>query len=139
MANKAKKKAPKKTSKKKMGRPPIEIDFKIVAGFCNVWATEKEIADYFGCSIQTINEKCKEENGCTFLEYYKKNNTAGKLSLRRAQFKSATEKNNVSMQIWLGKQHLGQRDAPEPGSDEDKVKPVKVIIEVEDGRKSKGK
>ena len=32
-----------------------------------------------------------------------------KISLRRMQFKSA-EGGNVTMQIWLGKQLLGQRD-----------------------------
>lgn len=36
----------------------------------------------------------------------------GKASLRRMQFKSA-EDGNVTMQIWLGKQMLGQRDKSE--------------------------
>lgn len=31
-------------------------------------------------------------------------------SLRRAQYLSAVVRGNVQMQIWLGKQHLGQRD-----------------------------
>ena len=38
--------------------------------------------------------------------------TLGKVALRRAQWKNAIEKNNVTMQIWLGKQCLGQSDSP---------------------------
>jgi hypothetical protein len=33
----------------------------------------------------------------------------GRKSLRRMQYESAT-KGNIAMQIWLGKQYLGQRD-----------------------------
>ena len=107
-----KKKTPKKTPKK-MGRPKIEIDFNVVRGMCAVMATEKEIANYFGCTIQTINERCKDETGCTFLDLFKKNSEAGKMSLRRSQFSNATKNNNATMQVWLGKQYLGQRDKAE--------------------------
>lgn len=39
-----------------------------------------------------------------------KGHEAGKKSLRRAQFDNAIKQNNTVMQIWLGKQYLGQRD-----------------------------
>ena len=32
------------------------------------------------------------------------------MSLRRAQFRAAIEDKNITMQIWLGKQYLGQRE-----------------------------
>ena len=35
------------------------------------------------------------------------------MSLRRRQFKTALEDGNVTMQIWLGKQHLDQTDKRE--------------------------
>jgi len=76
--------------------------------------------------------------GESFVQYYKKNRTAGTLSLRRAQFKTATETNNPTMLVWLGKQNLGQRDQPE-GGEIAAPQPVKIIIQVEDGRKSQSK
>lgn len=45
-------------------------------------------------------------------EVFENGKETGKLSLRRMQLKSA-EAGNVSMQIWLGKQLLGQRDKSE--------------------------
>jgi hypothetical protein len=48
----------------------------------------------------------------TYSEAYKRFSEDGKKSLRRLQFDSA-RKGNVTMQIWLGKQYLGQRDRTE--------------------------
>jgi hypothetical protein len=36
----------------------------------------------------------------------------GKIKLRRAQWRNAIDNENVTMQIWLGKNILGQTDAP---------------------------
>ena len=96
-----------------MGRPRIEIKLDSLKSLCGMMATEVEIADFFGCTIQTINERCKDEMGCTFLDLFKKNSAAGKMSLRRSQFSNATKNNNATMQVWLGKQYLGQRDKAE--------------------------
>ena len=115
---------------KKMGRPKIPIDFDVVRGMCSVMATEEEIACYFGCTIQTINERCKNEMGCTFLELFKKNSVGGKISLRRSQFKLAVG-GNPSLNIWLGKQYLGQRDQPGDGDETMRPTPVSVSIQVE--------
>ena len=116
---------------KKNGRPKIEIDFNVVAGMCNVWATEAEIAEYFGCTIKTLYRRCKEEMGGSFVQFYKKNNSRGKMSVRRAQFKLATEGQNATMLIWLGKNHLGQRDQPGDSDETMKPTPVSVSIQVE--------
>jgi len=43
------------------------------------------------------------------VEAFEEGREEGKASLRRAQFKSALN-GNTAMQIWLGKQLLGQRD-----------------------------
>ena len=51
----------------------------------------------------------------SFAEYFRQKAPAGRISLRRAQFKSAIG-GNVMAQIWLGKQMLGQRDFREPGN-----------------------
>ena len=117
------------TKTKKAGRQKIEIDFKIVAAMCQVWSTEQEIADSLKCSVDTLYRRCKEQNGCNFAEYYKSNNSSGKISLRRAQYKHAV-KGNASLLIWLGKQYLGQRDQAD--DDISKPTPVSITIQVED-------
>lgn len=76
---------------------------------CNLWCTLTEIAEFFGVSEDTLESWCKDVYQETFSEAYKKKNSKGKIALRRWQMKSA-EKGNVTMQIWLGKQYLGQKE-----------------------------
>lgn len=76
---------------------------------CNLWCTLIEISDFFGVSEDTLESWCKDTYGETFSDVYKRKNSKGKIALRRWQMKSA-EKGNVTMQIWLGKQHLNQRE-----------------------------
>lgn len=76
---------------------------------CNLWCTLIEIADFFDVSEDTVEAWCKNTYGETFTDVYKRKNSKGKIALRRWQMKSA-EKGNVTMQIWLGKQHLNQRE-----------------------------
>ena len=79
---------------------------------CGMWCTEKEIASFFEVDEDTINTWCKKTYGMTFSDTYKTKSTKGNVSLRQAQFKSAM-KGSVPMQIWLGKQQLGQKDTIE--------------------------
>ena len=96
------------------GRPKKEIDKKQFENLCALFCTEEDIANFFECSIDTVNNWCKrtykDENGkeMTFSDVYKKKNSKGKVSLRRYQ--SELAKKNATMAIWLGKQYLGQRD-----------------------------
>jgi len=92
-----------------MGRPRIPIDFKQFDLLCSILCTQEEIAAFFGCTIDTIENRVKEEKGVTFSEYYRQKSAAGKRSLRRKQYEIA-QRGNVVMLIWLGKQWLGQRD-----------------------------
>lgn len=103
----------------KMGRPPIPIDQKQFEKLCELQCTEEEIAGWFECTIDTINNWCKRTFGCTFLEVYKQKATRGKIALRRMQLKHAEK--NASMAIFLGKNWLGQSDKIE-----------QTIMEVED-------
>ena len=70
----------------------------------SIQCTVKEIAFIMGCSTETINRHYKDavESG----------RAQGKLALRRAQWRNAVEKDNVTMQIWLGKNILKQTDQP---------------------------
>lgn len=79
---------------------------------CGMWCTLVEIADFFGVSEDTVESWCKDNYNMTFSEVYKRRSSQGNISLRRWQLKSA-EKGNVTMQIWLGKQHLGQKEKVE--------------------------
>ena len=102
----------------KMGRPRIPIDKKEFEKLCELQCTSIEIAGFFDCSDDTINNWCKEnyqdENGnpMTFSDVFKIKSAGGKISLRRQQWKSARN-GNVPMQIFLGKNWLGQTDKAE--------------------------
>ncbi len=94
-----------------MARPKIIIDENQFENLCNIHCTLDEIAGFFNCSADTIENWCKREYGERFSDVYKKKSAKGKISLRRTQFKMAEK--NVAMAIWLGKQWLGQKENDE--------------------------
>lgn len=88
-----------------MARPKIELDYNAIEKLANIQCTQKEIASFLGCSVDTLQRDEK------FCDLYNKGKENGKMSLRRMQFKLAEK--SYAMAIWLGKQYLGQRDVPE--------------------------
>ncbi len=88
-------------------------DLQYFEGLCAIQCTETEIAGVMHTDIDTVNRFCKDMYGMTFTEIRKILSQNGKMSLRRAQFRQAIEKDNPVMQIWLGKQYLGQADKVE--------------------------
>lgn len=98
-----------------MGRPKknlTEDQWKSVDYMCFIHCTGEEIAGVLGMDYDTLNRNCKETKKMPISEYIKKHQSGGRMSLRRAQWKSA-ENGNVTMQIWLGKQWLGQTEKAE--------------------------
>ena len=93
----------------KMGRPQKEINKEQFEELCKMQCTLDEIAGFFKCSPDTIQNWCKKEYEDIYSVVYKKYAQDGRISLRRAQLKSALG-GNVTMQIWLGRQLLGQTD-----------------------------
>ena len=91
-----------------MGRPQKEIDQSLFEKLCGLQCTLAEIAGMFDCSEDTIERWCKRTYDEGFAETYKKHSAAGKLSLRRAQFRLAEK--SAAMAIFLGKNYLGQSD-----------------------------
>lgn len=91
-----------------MGRPQKEIDQSLFEKLCGLQCTLTEIAGIFDCSEDTIERWCKRTYDEGFAETYKKHSAAGKLSLRRAQFRLAEK--SAAMAIFLGKNYLGQSD-----------------------------
>jgi len=95
----------------KMGRPRIEIDWDEFDKLCKLQCTLAEIAGWFDCSEDTIENRVKEVHGVTFSDFYTKKKSKGKISLRRTQWKMA--ETNATMALWLGKQYLDQKDRSE--------------------------
>lgn len=91
------------------GRPRKEIDRKEFEKLCGLQCTEEEIASWFDCTVDTIENWCKREYGRKFSEVFSEKRSYGKISLRRTQWQLAEK--NASMAIFLGKNYLGQRDA----------------------------
>ena len=91
-----------------MARPQIEIKREYFENLCQIQCTLEEIAGFFKCSPDTIENWCKRTFNERFSDVYKKYSQSGKISLRRYQLKLAEK--NASMAIWLGKQWLGQKE-----------------------------
>ena len=90
------------------GRPRKKIDKDQFQKLCFLQCTLVEIADFFECSDDTIENWCKREYKQNFSDIYKTYSAGGKISLRRLQFKLAEK--SPAMAIFLGKQYLGQTD-----------------------------
>lgn len=91
----------------KRGRPKIKFDLEQVEKLAMLQCTYDELAAFFDCSKDTIINRMKDDE--SFSAAYKNGLEKGKMSLRRMQWRAA-ESGNVTMLIWLGKQHLGQTD-----------------------------
>src|SRR6204780_2624518 len=89
--------------KPKRGRPKKFVDLELVEKLAHIQCTYGEIAATLGVSVDTL------QRNKNFAVVYKKGAEGGRKSLRRMQFEAAN-KGNVVMQIWLGKQYLGQSD-----------------------------
>ena len=101
----------------KRGRPNIQIDLKQVERLAELFCTDEELAHGLGISVDTL---ARRKSSPKFAELLAKGKAKGKTSLRRKQYHVALG-GNVTMLIWLGKQHLGQVDRQEvtgtnPGS-----------------------
>jgi len=92
-----------------MGRPLKQLDEEQIEALAGIGCTDEEIAVALKCSSDTLTRR--------FAEHLRKGRELCKTSLRRMQWKSA-ESGNVTMQIWLGKQLLGQKDRNDVTSDD---------------------
>lgn len=92
----------------KTGRPRKEIDQKQFESLCGLQCTLEEICGWFDVTDKTLDSWCKRTYNANFSEVFKQKRGAGKISLRRSQWRLAEK--NATMAIFLGKQFLGQRD-----------------------------
>jgi len=119
--------------KKKMGRPLKPIKWDQVETLCKIQCTQEEICAVIGVSDETLNNRCKKEQGVTFLEFFKQKRNGGKSSLRRRQWNMS--ENNPTMAIWLGKQYLGQSDKNEQNNNNKNVE-IKLNYKLDDDEKA---
>ena len=85
-----------------MARPKkYKITDEEISKLASYGCTNTEIADFYGCDESLIRK--------SFSESLTKGRSQGKIRLRQLQWSSA-EKGNVTMQIFLGKNLLGQQD-----------------------------
>lgn len=100
------------------GRKQKTIDYELVEKLAGIHCTVEEIAEMCGCSVDTLRRRAEA------MEAMAKGRAVGRASLRRLQFDTA-RRGNATMQIWLGKQILGQKDKTEDitgGMSEDELR-----------------
>ena len=106
----------------KRGRTVL-IDQAEFEKLCEIQCTQEEIACFFSCSVDSVNTWCKRVYGRKFAEVFVEKRGAGRVSIRRSQFRLAEF--NPTMSIWLGKQYLSQTDKQEVAvavNDDDTIK-----------------
>lgn len=92
-----------------MGKPHTLEDpakLELLENLARIQCTQREIAAVFGVDDATVERWYADPK---FREIADRGKNEGLVSLRRAQFQAAL-KGNITMQIWLGKQLLNQRD-----------------------------
>lgn len=107
--------------------PITDADIKMFEGLCSIQCTLDDIAGAFDTTRDSIIKRVEEHYGEKFSTVFKAKRANGKISLRRKQWQKAHKDNNTTMQIFLGKNYLGQSDKgieddeqkpPEPSADE---------------------
>lgn len=100
-----------KTKAKKNGRPETPIDWKQVENLLMAGCLGTEVAASIGISEDTLYRRVvKELKYESFTAYAVNFRQKGDSLLKAKQFESAIKDKNIPMQIWLGKQRLGQKD-----------------------------
>ena len=117
-----------KTGPKGPSKPMSDKEFDQLVSMIRIQCTRDEICGVLDMSDTTLNRRLKERGETNFEALYKKHSDEGKASLRRMQWQSA-HGGNVTAQIWLGKQVLGQRDKSDLDlqSSDGSMTPVTII------------
>ena len=94
------------------GRPQLAIDWDTVGKLLEAGCSGESIAAQLGVHRTTLYNRCKTDMGLTFSTLAQQKKMLGDNLLRAKQYQTAMS-GNVTMQIWLGKQRLGQTDKME--------------------------
>ena len=118
------------------GRPRLTFDLRLVEDLGKIQSTHAELAAVLDCHLETVRDRLK--NDPEFSAAYEKGLENGKSSLRRIQWKAALG-GNTTMQIWLGKQYLGQRDMHHtelPGAEGSPLIPAHIVTGMDEGTRT---
>ena len=94
------------------GRTPAVIDWDTVGKLLEADCKTVDIARQLGISEDTLTRRCKRDLDVPFAVFSQQKKMLGDNLLRAKQYQTAMS-GNVTMQIWLGKQRLGQTDKME--------------------------
>ena len=89
--------------KRGRGQPRKLLDEVMLKKMAQSLMTVEQIADAFDCSIDHIY--------ANYSEVLREGRRTRKTSLYQSMWKNAIDKENVQMQIWLSKQHLGHKES----------------------------
>lgn len=94
-----------------MSRKKMEIDWEVVDEMLTAQCSGAEVAYSIGfkCS-DTLYKRVEQKFKVPFSVYMQQKRTSGQALLRSTQFKMATKDKDRVMNVWLGKQYLGQKD-----------------------------
>ena len=106
------------------GRPKINIDWNQVEKLCALQCTEQEIADWFHIATYTLDRRLRSDKGMTFVEFFAKHRTSGKIALRRNLFQLSSKQGHVA--IFLAKNWLGMKEGLEGLGEEGK--PIQINL-----------
>lgn len=91
------------------GPQPKQINWDEFERLVSYQCTQEEIADFFGCSVDTLDNVCRRDKGLKLSEVWDKKKNLGRVKLKKIQFDLA-EQGSAAMAIFLGKHLLGQKD-----------------------------
>lgn len=126
---------PKKANPIPNHRPEKPIDWDKVDQLLLAGCLGTEIAPHFNMHPTTFYDRVQIKYGMTFTLYSCQKHQEGDSLLRAAQYKNAM-KGNTTMQIWLGKNRLKQKEGDDKGAPPND-KPLTEIIDQLNGSKSK--
>lgn len=110
----------------KMGRPEKQIDWDQFDKLCALQCTLNEMALWFECSVDTLQNRVNSTWGMTFSAYYSQKAEKGRVSLRRKMWEMALKGDRV-MLIWLSKQHLGMTEKVEQKTESNSTTQVQLV------------
>ena len=115
------------------GTKQIVIDWEKFESLCRMQCTQREIADAFDCSEDTIQRRVKEHYGSGFAETFKRKRQGGLISLRQNMLNMA--KKHPNMAIFLAKNWLGMTDKTEITGAEGSPLAISITVGTEAAKK----
>ena len=92
-----------------------------------------EIAAYFDIHPDTLYTRCLREKGVHWSAYQQMKKEKGDVILRKSQYQKAVFQNDCKMQIWLGRQRLGQTERTILQTEE--IKTEKAVLALPDNKR----